>query len=450
MTGQVGRRVSAAVFAVVTTAALIPGAAAVPGTPGTPGTPGNAAPRVEAWDADPFYDTAGLQLAVPGEVLRTSDASYAVAPGVPGVPDRAQKIMYTATDMAGEPVAVSGYTVEPTVDWPGEGPRPTVVIGRGTVGQGDQCAPSRNWPLDNQPFPTDSGRTVALEGVYDAVFAVQGIRVVVTDYVGMGTPGMHTYMNRAEQAHAMIDAARAVRTLVEARGEAFGQVGFYGHSQGGGAAAAAVEAVAVYAPDVDTAGAYASAPPADLVEVQRTIDGSDLVGAIGFAVNGLVERYPELQRELDTHLSDQGHAVLDEVAHMCTDEISDAFRYQTTDRWTTDGRRLNELLDEIPEGVRAMNDQRIGHGTPAAPTMVVSGRFDRTVAYRQARDLSADWCRAGASVVFRDDVLPEISDRNHFLQAASGGAFGVPFLVERFHGVPVAGECPVPDTAIDH
>ena len=410
---------------------------------------GGHAPRVEAGDVDLFYDTADLVPGTPGTVLRTASAPYAPAPSGPdgrqfAVPDRVRKIMYSTTDTAGRPVAVSGYTVEPTVPWTGPGERPTVVVGRGTVGQGDQCAPSRNWPLDIQPDPLDSGRTVALEGAYDWAFASQGVRVVVTDYVGMGTPGMHTYMNRAEQAHAMIDAARAARTLVEDRGGTFGPVGFYGHSQGGGASTAAVEVVADYAPDLDVAGAYASAPPADLEEVQRTIDGSNLVGAIGFTINGLNARYPSLAAELDTHLSGHGREVLDDLAGMCTDEIGDTYGYQTTDRWTADGRRLDDLLGEIPEGVRAMEEQRIGTGTPAAPTMVVSGRHDKTVDYTQARELAATWCTAGAPVVYRDDVLPEISDQNHFLQAVSGSAFGIPFLLDRFHGRPVGGTCAFP------
>ncbi len=410
---------------------------------------GGQASRVEADDVDPFYDAADLTPGAPGTVLRTVTAPYAPAPSGPdghqfAVPDRVQKMMYSTTAMGGDPAAVSGYMVEPTVPWTGPRNRPTVVVGRGTVGQGDQCAPSRNWPLDNQPDPVDSGRTVALEGAYDWVFAGHGVRVVVTDYVGMGTPGMHTYMNRAEQAHAMIDAARAARTLVEERGDEFGSVGFYGHSQGGGASTAAVEAVADYAPELDVVGAYASAPPADLESVQRTIDGSNLVGAIGFTINGLNARYPTLAAELDTHLSEHGRDVLDDLAGMCTDEIGDTYGYQTTDQWTADGRRLDDLLGEIPEGVRAMNEQRIGTGTPAAPTMIVSGRYDKTVAYSQARELAATWCSDGAPVVYRDDILPEISDQNHFLQAVSGSTFGIPFLLDRFHGRPVTGTCDFP------
>lgn len=401
------------------------------------------APVVQAGDYDPFYDTATVNPRTPGEILRTADSPY--NPMVHGpdalLPQTAQKILYTSTDMHGRPVGVTGYVAEPIVPWHGPGERPTVVIGRGTVGQGDQCAPSRNWPLDNQPDPIESGRAVAFEGLYDVVFLSQGVRVVVTDYVGMGTPGIHTYMNRAEQAHAMADAARAARNLVEGRGQGFGQVAFYGHSQGGGAAAAAVEAVSTYAPDLHVAGAYASAPPADLNEVQRHIDGSDLTGAIGLTINGLVERYPQLRPVLDANLDAAGRDALGRLAGQCTDELTTDYGGHLTSEWTADGRRLDALLADMPEAQRAMRDQFIGAGKPVAPTMIVAGRHDLNVEYQQSRDLAGNWCANGGQVVYRDDILPPIGEYNHFAQAVSGMPFGVPFLLDRFRGMPPAGAC---------
>lgn len=443
----------------------LPGLGELPGTP--PGaTPGDGAPATgpadigsgsdSASDAvspigrakdratqpgavDPFYDTASLTPGAPGSVLRTAAARTAPMPrGLDfPLPDSVTKVIYSTTDTHGSPIAVSGYLVEPSVPWTGKGARPTVVVGRGTVGQGDQCAPSRNWPVDDQPDPFSSGRLVALEGLYDWAFSAVGVRVFVTDYVGMGTPGMHTYMNRAEQAHAMIDGARAARNLVGA-GD-FGRVAFYGHSQGGGASTAAVEAAPGYGADLDVAGAYASAPPADLEAVQRGIDGSHLVGAIGFTINGLVARYPELEQDLARHISEEGQGVLDNLSRMCTDEIEAAYGGQTTADWTADGRALDEIIDEIPAGRRAMDAQRIGTLTPAAPVMIISGTHDGTVDYQQAKDLAGHWCAAGANVVYRDDVLPEIEDYNHFLQAVSGAPFGMSFILKVLNGAPVGG-----------
>lgn len=400
-------------------------------------------PRVEHGDVDPFYETEGLAAGTPGDVLRTLQTPYSpVFTGLDfSVPKMAEKIMYSTTDMHGNAVPVSGYVVEPTVPWNGAGERPTVIIGRGTIGQGDQCAPSRNWPLDNQPDPLQSGRKVAFEGLYDWVFVSAGVRVVVTDYVGMGTPGIHTYMNRAEQAHAMLDAARAARNLVGERGGQFGKVAFYGHSQGGGASASAAESASEYAPDLDVAGSYSSAPPADLNAVQRHIDGSDLTGAIGFTINGLFDRYPDLDADLTANLSPNGYAALDELSTMCTDEISETYGGHTTAEWTVSGQKLDELLDEIPAGKAAMEEQRLGERVPEAPAMIVSWSHDPTVDYQQAKDLAGEWCGAGANAVYRDDIMPPIGDYNHFIQAISGAPFGIGFLLDRFNGLPVAGGC---------
>lgn len=405
---------------------------------GSLGSSGQPQP-VAAGQHDPFYDTSTVSPQRPGEILRTATAPYSRVFGDLdfNLPNTATKIMYTTTNQAGGLTPVTGYVVEPVTPWLGPGERPTIVIGRGTVGQGDQCAPSRNWPLDGQPDPISAKRLVNLEGLYDWVYANQGVRVVVTDYVGMGTPGVHTYMNRLDQAHAMLDAARAARELVKTNGampgnQGFDKVAFYGHSQGGGASAAALEEAAAYAPDLNVSGGYASAPPADLDAVQRNIDGSDLVGAIGFTINGLLERYPNLRPLLDQHLSDNGQATLRRLADMCTGEITEEFGHQRTSQWTSTGESLDHLLQGMPEAQSAMADQFIGNGTPAAPVMIVSGRYDKNVEYNQGRDLAQRWKDRGGEVTYRDDILPPIGEYNHFAQAISGGAFGMPFIMSTF------------------
>lgn len=449
------RRLAAAAFLATTMTVggtLTPVSAApnrpqMPEIPGVPGLPGSSAADGPAAEApigdkvphDPFYETSTVTAGAPGSILRTTPATASpLPPELPyPMPESVTKVLYSTTDMHGNAVAVSGYMVEPAVPWTGAGDRPIVVIGRGTVGQGDQCAPSRNWPLDGHADPITSGRLVNLEGVYDRIFAAAGVRVFVTDYVGMGTPGVHTYMNRAEQAHAMLDGARAAQNLAGAGGK----VAFYGHSQGGGASAAAVEEAAAYAPELQVAAAYASAPPADLDAVQRNIDGSDLVGAIGFTINGLAARYPNLAPAMDRHMNEGGKETLQNLSTMCTDEITKAYGHQRTSQWTNSGLSLDEILGDIPEGQKAMNDQFIGHGVPAAPTMIVSGRHDLNVEYQQARDLADNWCANGADVFYRDDVLPKIDGYNHFAQAVSGAPFGVGFILAMFNDAPTAGAC---------
>ena len=396
--------------------------------------------------ADGFYNTADVALSTPGEILRQMKTSYSNILGSTDaeLPPEATKIMYTTTDANGQLVPVTGYMVEPTVPWRGEGPRPTLVVGRGTVGQGDHCAPSRNWPLDGQPDPISSKRTVNLEGLYDFAMSRYGVRVVVTDLVGMGTEGVHTYMNRLDQAHAMLDAARAVKHLVGE--ENFGKIGFYGHSQGGGASAAAVEeARNYYSADeqANVAGAYASAPPANLREVQRNIDGSDLSGAIGYTINGMVERYDGFEDVLDKYLSEKGKEVLESFKNTCTNDITEEpYAFMTTREWTKDGRSLEEILKEpdMAKALERMDEQEIGQGSPVAPVMVISGRYDRQVEFKQARNLAMKWCTVdGAQVIYRDDIVPEIEDGmpNHLVQAMSGPLYGFGFMLDRFNGKPL-------------
>jgi len=169
--------------------------------------------------------------------------------------------------MDGTPTTVTGVVFEPKVPWNGPGERPTIVYAPGTRGAGDQCAPSRAYVA---PSAGDRNQNFdAAAGLYDFALS-QGVRVVVTDYIGLGTPGHHSYVNNIEEAHAVLDAARAGLKLAGAPATA--PVGFAGYSQGGGAAAAAGEYAASYAPELNVKGTFAGAPPADLFDVMRAVE----------------------------------------------------------------------------------------------------------------------------------------------------------------------------------
>jgi Secretory lipase len=117
------------------------------------------------------------------------------------------RIMYRSTDVHGNPMAVTGTYFEPHNDWPGGGPRPLIVYGPGTQGQGDQCAPSRQF---NQGIHWRPYLDLAFnyEELFVSTMVARGFAIVMTDYQGLGTPGLHTYVNRVAQGNAMLDAAR--------------------------------------------------------------------------------------------------------------------------------------------------------------------------------------------------------------------------------------------------
>jgi alpha-beta hydrolase superfamily lysophospholipase len=98
----------------------------------------------------------------------------------------------------------------------------------------------------------------------------RGFAIVMTDYQGLGTPGLHTYVNRVAQGNAMLDAARAAKKLTGTSLKPDGPLAFWGYSQGGGAAASAAELASRYAPELKVVGTYAGAPHADLKELFPT------------------------------------------------------------------------------------------------------------------------------------------------------------------------------------
>ena len=136
--------------AALTAAMLVTGLStpvtAAPNLPELPGSGGESqAPPID----ESFYDTSTVTAGAPGTILRTAHANAAPMPAELDypLPSSVTKVLYSTTDMHGNAIPVSGYLVEPSAAWSGAGERPTVVIGRGTVGQGDKCAPSRNWPV---------------------------------------------------------------------------------------------------------------------------------------------------------------------------------------------------------------------------------------------------------------------------------------------------------------
>jgi pimeloyl-ACP methyl ester carboxylesterase len=161
---------------------------------------------------------------------------------------RAWRIMYRTTDVHGDPAVSTGVLVVPLTPAPPQG-RTIVSWGHPTTGAARECAPSYGF----DPFLGIEGLRFLLD---------RGYAVVATDYVGMGTDGADSYLVGATGGNAVLDAARAARTLPEAR--ANDRVVLWGHSQGGQAVLFAAERAAAYAPELDILAVAAAAPAADL------------------------------------------------------------------------------------------------------------------------------------------------------------------------------------------
>ncbi|WP_433244093.1 lipase family protein [Actinomadura nitritigenes] len=438
-TGSLVRRV----LAVSSAGVLVATVQAGPALAATPGP----SPVVSRGVTIPvFYDPPAALPRTNGTLVRTEPLPLGLSlPGLDGrpLPGKATRLMYKSTDSNGKPVAVTGAYIEPTAAWNGGGPRPLVALASGTMGQGDQCAPS--YALQNPLTLTGDTMSVAYEDLAIYRLLSTGTAVVVTDYVGLGaTDRLHTYVNRADEGHALLDAARAAHTVPGASITARSKVGLYGYSQGGGASAAAAELQPAYAPDVHLAGTYAGAPPADLTAVMKGIDGSALAGALGWSINGFAQSDPALRRLIDDNINAAGKAALKDMSTMCVGDALFKYGFTSSTKWSVSGKPIGDIIPAIPEARAVLDKQRIGTLKPAGPVRLTTGVKDDIVPHAQARRLATDWCRRGGDVSYVPVDLPDLGDKtllNHFAPLLLDQGDAVSWLTDRLTGKPSPSTC---------
>ncbi|MGW0571773.1 lipase family protein [Streptomyces tauricus] len=391
-----------------------------------------------------FYNPPTTLPAANGTIVRSEPLPLALSlPSLHGpLPGTATRLMYKSTDSNGKPVAVTGAYIEPTARWKGGGPRPLVALAPGTLGQGDQCAASMG--LEHPLSFNGETVSVGYEDLSIYRLLAKGAAVVVTDYAGLGaTDRLHTYVDRVDEAHAVLDAVRAARSLGAASVTTASPVGLFGYSQGGGATAAAAELQSSYAPDVTLAGTYAGAPPADLADVTKAIDGSELAGALGWSLNGFLQSDPELRPIAEAHLNAAGKAALADLSTMCVGDALFGYGYAKSTRWTTDGRSISDIIAATPELKTYLDGQRIGRLKPSGPVRLATGVSDNLVPHGQSRDLAVDWCRKGADVTYKPVVLPNVGSAllNHFAPLLTDQGDAIDWLTDRLSGERAPSNC---------
>ena len=172
----------------------------------------------------------------PGAVV----AETPVAPDArPAGVAEATYVTYWTTGPMNEPALSTGAVLLPPGDAP-PGGWPVVSWAHGTVGIADACA------------PTVTGK---LAGPYVQAWLDQGYAIVATDYVGLGTPGVHPYLDGPTEAHSVIDMVRAARAVTPSLSNRWVAIG---QSQGGHAALVAASMATTYAPDLDFRGTVAT------------------------------------------------------------------------------------------------------------------------------------------------------------------------------------------------
>lgn len=448
VTGSTSRTASCTASRATSRARLSAAALVAAAALGVQAVPAAAAPGdvVSRGVTIPAFYTPPTELpSADGALIRAEPLPLALSlPGLDGpLPGTATRLMYKSTDSTGAPVAVTGAYIQPTAAWKGGGPRPLVALAPGTMGQGDQCAASLG--LQHPLTIGDDTLSVGYEDLAIYRLLASGTAVVVTDYAGLGaTDRLHTYVNRLDGGHALLDAVRAARALPATGLTAASRVGLFGYSQGGGASASAAELQPSYAPDVKLAGTYAGAPPADLTATMKGIDGSALAGALGWSLNGFLQADPDLRAVADRYLDATGRAALADLSTMCVGDSILGYAFTKSSSWTTGGRSLSDLVDLEPELRATLDAQRIGRLRPASPVRVVTGVQDDIVPHAQARQLAVDWCRMGVAVTYDAVVLPDLGDKlltNHLVPLLTDQGDAVDWLTDRLAGKAASSNC---------
>ena len=376
---------------------------------------------------DAFYEPPSpLPAGTPGSVISSRPSRFTLDPinKTPVADVSSTQVLYRSVDALGAPMAVTGTVLVPTTPWIGPGSRPLVSYAVGTRGVGDDCAPS---------YTLSQGADY--EGLFIKAAVDQGWAVAISDYQGLGTPGLHTYMVGPAQGHAVLDMARAAQRLPGTGLSSATPVGLMGYSQGGGAAGWAAELAGTYAPELKVKGSALGGVPGDLTATAEFLDGSLAVAFALMAAIGLDAAYPELN--LESYLNPRGQELIRTSQDLCLVDL-DGFATLIDTAFTSIDDYVTTNPLDTPAWQARLNGTELGTAKPNAPVFQYHGVVDEIVPFPQAAELRRTWCNRGATVTW--SVLPG----EHVLGLVEGAPLAIPWLSARFAGIPTWGTCLLP------
>lgn len=381
-------------------AALLAGALAVAALPALPAI---AAALLPAAPDDAFYAIDLPPDGAPGDLLRAeelySPAGY-----------RLWAILYRSVGADGAPAAVSGLVLAP--DAPAAAPRPIVSIAHGTTGIADACAPSRT-PMQRLEL------TLAGQRLAD-----RGWVVVATDYAGLGTPGIHPYLDGPTEGHNVLDALVAAQAIPEAG--AGDSAVLSGVSQGGHATLWALRLAAESRPPVTIAGAVVAAPAGDLRAIAPWALGPDAGPASWrndlYVATAWSETYGI---PIDELLRPEMLPLAAEARESCTVRPP---AYPLADGVTERADLVERLTANTAVGPSL-----------AGPILYLQGDADEQIPVASARVTVDALCAAGTVVDYRE--YPGV---NHAGSIYGGDRLdrAIDWIADRFAGLPATGTCP--------
>jgi hypothetical protein len=343
------------------------GADEVARPPGDPTTTTSAPPaRTLLTVPDPLPSGAPGTV-VEDRVVATIDVGGAV---------EVHQVLHLSTDRSGDPIAVSGVVLVPAEAPEPSGGRAVVAWAHGTVGLTDCDAPSL-WIGDRTDLPDPALETILAAGHV----------VAASDYPGLGTPGVHPYLDGVGEGRAVLDSIRAARSIAATDADTAVVVGF---SQGSQAAIFAGAEHPTYAPETDLRGIVPIGVPSRFGLAFGAADLPVVQGYLGSVLAGIVAARPDLDRSLI--LTPAGEQAYDAFAAQadgtrgCEPFALSPDTYLAADPMTVPGWR--EALAENDPGTRPV----------APPVLIVQSEADEQALAFLADGVCRDLQAGGADV----------------------------------------------------
>jgi pimeloyl-ACP methyl ester carboxylesterase len=278
-------------------------------------------------------------------------------------------VLYRSTGVDGKTVAVSGDVAIPRGKAPKAG-WPVITWAHGTTGIADSCAPTR--------LATPSQPAVL------AQWLKRGYAVLRTDYQGLGTPGVHPYLNGEAEGRSVLDIVRAARKLNKKIGA---RVVIAGHSQGGHAALWAADLAPKYTPELKVRGTVAFAPASHLGEQFGLAAGINTPGGGTTGLGSLIIRGADVADPglgIPDLLSPQATALYGQTLTDCLDKLDAPTSWGglAPSQVFQPGADLTQLIAFLntkvdPEDLRIKTPVRVEQGT--ADTTVLPGFTEQLV-----------------------------------------------------------------------
>jgi triacylglycerol lipase len=368
-------------------------------------------------DDDPFYvPPPGYEHAQPGTVLRSRDVEVAFM-GLIRQKFSATQLLYRSTDRNGLPEATATTVLVPAERTP-DTVGPIVSYQCAIDAVTSRCFPS--YALRRGSFAL--GSLAQFEFLLIAAALAEGWAVSVPDHEGSQGVWGAPY----EPGYRVLDGVRAALQVERLGLSPSAPIGLWGYSGGGLASAWAAEVSAGYAPELNLVGAVLGSPVGDLGSTFRRLNGSFFSGLPAMVVAALGRVYPELDRVIKRHATDEGVALLQSLEKMTTVEAILRMIHKDMDSYVD--RPLDEILDE-PEVQFVFDDIKLGTAVPSIPVLVVQAVHDRIVSVDDIDELTESYRAGGAAVTYHRDMFSE-----HILLHPMSAPMTLRWLRDRFAG----------------